>query len=119
MLPQWIVIVVPSILQTDLLILEDMRKHPRYKDLPSVKNPPHTRFYCAMPLINPEGYALGTLCVWDPGKKSLDADQQHTIRHLDRQVLALLEMRRRINELEGRHQEMVRLVARLSSLMES
>jgi len=65
MLPQWIVIVVPSILQTDLLIVEDMRKHPRCKDLPSVKNPPHKRFYCAMPLINPKGmpsahFAFGT-----------------------------------------------------------
>jgi DNA-binding winged helix-turn-helix (wHTH) protein len=108
----------PSILQTDLLIVEDMRKHPRYKDLPSVKNPPHTRFYCAMPLINPEGHALGTLCVWDPGKKSLDEDQLQSIRILARQVLALLQMRRRIIELEARHQELVRLVNRMSSLME-
>ncbi len=51
----------PTILQTDLVIVEDMREHPRYRDLPSVKNPPHTRFYCAMPLITPQGYALGTL----------------------------------------------------------
>lgn len=51
----------PTILQTDLFIVEDMRNHPRYKELPSVKNPPHTRFYCAMPLINPEGYALAHL----------------------------------------------------------
>ncbi|MDH3668014.1 MAG: GAF domain-containing protein [Paracoccaceae bacterium] len=107
-----------TLLQSDLLIVEDMRKHPNYRDLPSVKNPPHTRFYCAMPLINPEGHALGTLCVWDPGKKSLDHDQQQSIRLLARQVLALLEMRRRINDLEARHEEMVRLVARMSSLME-
>ena len=107
-----------TLLQTDLLIIENMRKHPNYKDLPSVKNPPHTRFYCAMPLINPEGHALGTLCVWDPETKSLDHDQQQSIRMLARQILALLEMRRRINELEARHQEMDRLVARMSSLMD-
>jgi len=107
----------PTILQTDLFIIEDMRSHPRYKDLPSVKYPPHTRFYCAMPLINPEGYALGTLCVWDPGKKHLDQEQQSCIRILARQVLTLLEMRRRIYELQERHDELVRLVSRMESVL--
>lgn len=106
-----------TILQTNLLIVDDMRKHPHYKDLPSVKNPPHTRFYCAMPLINPEGHALGTLCVWNPGKKSLDALQQQSITALARQVLALLEMRRRIKVLEAQQQEMIRLIDQMSSLV--
>ena len=100
-----------TLLQTDLLIVEDMRKHPRYRDLPSVKKPRGTRFYCAMPLINPEGHALGTLCVWDREKKRLDADQKASIRALARQVLVLLEMRRRITELESRHRELAKLVA--------
>lgn len=107
----------PTILQTELFIVEDMRSHPRYMDLPSVKNPPHTRFYCAMPLINLEGFALGTLCVWDPGAKQLDAEQQNCIRILARQVLTLLEMRRRINELQRRHQKLLRLMSRMSSLL--
>lgn len=108
----------PTILQTDLFIVEDMRNHPRYRDLPSVVNPPHTRFYCAMPLINPQGYALGTLCVWDPGKMRLDETQQSCIRALAKQVLSLLELRRRINELENRHQELIGLMTRMSSLLE-
>jgi len=107
-----------TILQTDLLIVEDMRNHPHYKELPSVKNPPHTRFYCAMPLINPEGYALGTLCVWDPGQTQLNQKQQNCIRSLARQVLKLLEMRRRINELQKRHDKLLRLVTRMRSLLQ-
>lgn len=107
----------PTILQKELFIVEDMRSHPRYKDLPSVKHPPHTRFYCAMPLINPEGFALGTLCVWDPGDKQLDRNQKSNIRSLAKQVLTLLEMRRRLNELQRRHQELLDLVSRMNSLL--
>lgn len=86
----------PTILQSDLLMVRDMSQHPRYAHLPSVVNPPGTKFYCAMPLINPEGFALGTLCVWDPQPKDLDAEQQDCIRRLARQVLAHLECRRHI-----------------------
>lgn len=107
-----------TILQSDLLIVEDMRNHPRYRELPSVKNPPHTRFYCAMPLINPEGYALGTLCVWDPCQMQLDQRQRTCIRNLARQVLKLLEMRRRINDLQKRHDKLLRLVSRMRSLLQ-
>lgn len=108
----------PTILQADLHIVEDMRRHPRYKDLPSVKNLPYTRFYCAMPLINPEGHALGTLCVWDPGQKQLDEDQQSCIRSLARKVLTLLEMRRRIMDLKKRHDTLLQLVTRMNSLLQ-
>lgn len=108
----------PTILQTELFIIEDMRSHPRYKDLPSVKNPPHTRFYCAMPLINPEGYALGTLCVWDPDHKQLNAQQQNSIRILAKQVLTLMELRRRIIDLQKRHDALIDLVTRMESLLQ-
>jgi DNA-binding winged helix-turn-helix (wHTH) protein len=106
-----------TILQTNLYIVENMRTHPRYKDLPSVKNPPHTRFYCAMPLINPEGYALGTICVWDPGRVELNEPQQDCIRRLARQVMTLLETRRRIIDLQQRHNQLLHLVSRMRSLL--
>ena len=64
--PRELTLCSPTICQNDLVVVADMSRHPRYSDLPSVKNPPNARFYCAMPLINAEGYALGTLCVWDP-----------------------------------------------------
>jgi class 3 adenylate cyclase len=59
-----------------------------------------------MPLINPEGFALGTLCVWDPEPKDLDREQQDCIRRLARQVLAHLECRRRILTLAEREIEL-------------
>ncbi len=106
-----------TILQTNLYIIENMRTHPRYRDLPSVKNPPHTRFYCAMPLINPEGHALGTICVWDPGRMVLNEQQQDCIRSLAKQVMSLLKMRRRIIDLQQRHDKLLDLVSRIKSLL--
>lgn len=92
----------PTICQSDLLIIPNLAENPRYKDLPAVVQPPYARFYCAMPLINSDGYALGTLCVWDPEPKTLTPEQQQAMRRLARQVMSKLEMRRSIFALKER-----------------
>ena len=101
----------PTILQSDLLMVRDMSQHPRYAHLPSVVNPSGTRFYCAMPLINQEGFALGTICVWDPEPKDLDSEQQDCIRRLARQVLAHLECRRRLLSVVEENRELRSMAA--------
>ena len=55
-----------------------------------------------MPLINPEGFALGTLCVWDTVVMELEPHIQQCMRRLARQVLSRLELRRQI--IEGQRQ---------------
>jgi adenylate cyclase len=58
------------------------------------------RFYCGMPLITPEGYALGTLCAIDFVLRELSFAQQEAIRRLARQTVAQLELRRKLLERE-------------------
>ncbi|MET0414715.1 MAG: ATP-binding protein, partial [Actinoplanes sp.] len=57
------------------------------------------RFYASAPLITPEGYALGTLCVFDDKVKSLSPDQVSRLKDLADVIVALFERRRqaRIN----------------------
>ncbi len=98
--PRELSLCAPTICQNDLIIIPDLTENPRYADLPAVVNPPHARFYSAMPLINPEGYALGTLCVWDPEPRTLSPEQQQAMRRLARQVMAKLEIRRAVNTLK-------------------
>jgi class 3 adenylate cyclase len=53
-----------------------------------------------MPLVTAEGYALGTLCVMDFETRKLSFEQLESIRRLSRQVLAQIELRRRLVELD-------------------
>ncbi len=41
--------------------MPDLKNDERFSEYPNVVGEPHYRFYCGMPLINPEGYALGML----------------------------------------------------------
>jgi class 3 adenylate cyclase len=94
-----------TICQSDLLVVPDMSKDPRYAELPAVKNPPNAKFYCAMPLIDSEGFALGTLCVWDTAVMELEPHIQQCVRRLARQVLSKLELRRQIIEMREQNEK--------------
>lgn len=85
---------------TELVLAKDLCTDARYKDFYFVVNEPHFRFYCAMPLITPEGYALGTICVMGYEPNDLSIEQQETLRRLAQQLVSLLEHRRRIIELD-------------------
>ena len=59
---------------------------------------PYLRFYYGMPLINRDGYALGTLCVVDFGAHEISPSQREAVRSLAQQAMAQLELRRQLLE---------------------
>jgi class 3 adenylate cyclase len=73
-----------------------------------VTGEPHFRFYCGMPLINPEGFALGTLCVMDFRPRQLSFAQTEALRCLAHQVSTQLELRRKLFEVEEAHRQIER-----------
>lgn len=85
---------------TEMVLVPDLTKDERYRDFHFVMNEPHFRFYCGIPLINPEGYALGTLCVMDFEPRDLGFEEQEALRRLSRQVVGQLELRRKVIELD-------------------
>jgi class 3 adenylate cyclase len=82
----------------------DLSRDERFADHAAVRDEPHFRFYCGMPLINPEGYALGTVCVFDFEARDLTFEQSESLRRLARQTMAQLELRRKLIELSGARQ---------------
>jgi class 3 adenylate cyclase len=85
---------------SELVISPNLLEDPRYQNFPFVVGEPNMRFYCAMPLITPEGYALGTICVMDFVPRDLTIEQKEALRRLAQQLVSLLEHRRRIVELD-------------------
>jgi len=87
-----------TICGTELIMVSDLREDERFNRLPTVTGEPYMRFYCGMPLITDDGYALGTLCVMDFEPRQLAFEQTDALRRLSRQVLSQLEARRKLIE---------------------
>ena len=84
-----------AILGTDVMVVPDATQDKRFCENPLVVTAPHIRFYAGAPLLNPEGYALGTMCVIDRESRApLDEAQTQTLKDLSGLVIDMLEYRR-------------------------
>jgi hypothetical protein len=88
-----------AILQPDLFIVPDASEDQRFSDNVMVASEPRIRFYAGAPLVA-QGQALGTLCVIDRVARNLSPEQLDALRALSRQVVAQLELRRNLKQLE-------------------
>jgi len=103
-----------AIMEPDqILTITDSRLDKRFYDNPLVVGSPKAVFYTGVPLVSPDGFPLGTLCVIDDKPKKLDDNQLLTLKALSNQVVSLFELRkskmlleRLTNDLKIRNKEL-------------
>lgn len=98
--PKDLSICAHAIQQGDLFIVPDLTKDERFRDNPLVTGESHLRFYAGAPLINEDGFALGTLCVVDQQPRELDPEQEEAISALSRLALRQMELRMNLQLLK-------------------
>lgn len=84
-----------AIRSPEVMVVLDASLDPRFADNPLVTGSPHVRFYAGAPIINPDGFALGTLCLSDSRPRASFDGAAH-LAALARQVAALLELRKQL-----------------------
>lgn len=84
----------------ELMEIEDASQDERFKDNPLVTGHPDIAFYAGVPLVNQDGFALGSLCVIDSVAKKLSDSQKKALRIIARQVMDKMELRRNIRLLK-------------------
>jgi PAS domain S-box-containing protein len=90
-----------TIMGEGLLEVPDATWDERFKDNALVTGDPDLRFYAGFPLIDKNGYALGTICVLDRKPNSLTDQQKRSLELLAGEVMALITERRQREEFRN------------------
>lgn len=78
--------------------VEDASIDDRFKSNPLVTGAPGFHFYAGCPLIDSDGYALGSLCVVDYKPNKLSHTQHHALTTLGKEVISHIESKKEKNE---------------------
>jgi len=98
-MPRDVSLCAHAILQDGPLIVRDTLDDDRFRENRMVLERPYIRFYAEMPLVSPEGFKVGTLCVMDHIVRDLTRTEIESLRMLANQVVSLLELRRQVSFL--------------------
>lgn len=88
-----------TVLQNDILVVEDATKDARFASSPLVTGNPNIRFYAGAPLLSHDECAIGSLCVIDTVPRVLSASQMAALTSLSHLVMTELELRKLSGEL--------------------
>ncbi len=101
----------------ELVVVADATLDARFAQNPLVTGEPHIRFYAGTPLIDPEGHALGTLCVIDRVPRELSAKQTSVLADLASAVTKILVAHRLSLALEAASRDVAAARADLSQVL--
>ncbi|MDF5721351.1 MAG: ATP-binding protein [Rhizonema sp. PD37] len=83
-----------------VMIVPNTLEDERFATNPFVTSTPNIRFYAGAPLITPDGFVLGTLCVIDFVPRDLSPEKIAALQALSRQVISQMELRMNLARLK-------------------
>lgn len=111
--------------ENPIFIIENTKEDERFFDNPIVLEH-NIAFYAGVPLINPDGFALGTLCIYDYNPKKLSEQQKNALKILAKQVVNVLELRHKniklkdtLSTLKERHKSLKTFANKVSHDLKS
>ena len=87
----------------ELFVVPDTLLDERFAANPLVVGETNIRFYAGAPIVTPDGYPLGNVCVLDCVPRTLTQQQKSTLQKLSRQAIHLLELRLNLTQLHDTH----------------
>jgi PAS domain-containing protein len=92
--PREIAFCAHTILDSVPVVVNDLRLDGRFSTNPLVTGDPHVVFYAGVPLVTPDGFSIGTVCLLHTEYHTLKDEQLFGLEVLARQVVQQLELRR-------------------------
>ncbi|MCJ8210702.1 PAS domain S-box protein [Mucilaginibacter sp. RS28] len=89
-----------TIMEDHLVEVPDATQSELFADSPHVTGGLNLRFYASAPLIDPEGYRIGSLCIFDMKPRHLNDQQRDALKTLAAEVISHLVLRKQKKELE-------------------
>lgn len=90
----------------EIQVVPDARKDERFAGNPLTEGEHPVIFYAGVPLIDKDGFALGTLCVIDSIPKELTPVQINSLKALANHVMLLFELNKKNRDLEFMQNEL-------------
>lgn len=92
-----------AIRRDEVFVVPDARRSATFRDNPLVSGEPHVTFYAGAPLVDRDGFALGTVCVIDhEPRDTFGQEDKLALQDFAGLVMDFLEMRRLARESERR-----------------
>lgn len=101
-----------TIMGEDVMVVPDARRDPRFVDNGLVTGAPHIRFYAGAPLVTPDGFKLGSLCIIDTRPhENFSAEDHAALTDLAGVVVSELELRFTKRQLETEGQARAQMMS--------
>ncbi|WP_158798438.1 PAS domain S-box protein [Pedobacter sp. L105] len=108
-----------TILENSVFEIPDTHLDERFAKNPVVIGEPYLRYYAGVPLIDGEGFVLGSLCIFDRRPNELSSAQKDILYNLAKEVMIHLALKKKDQELvynAARFQELLNVERELTKL---